>query len=288
MSFTTKAGFILLLGETNAGKSTFLNTVIGQKVSIVSHKVQTTRFKILGIHTQSNIQLIFIDTPGIFKAQRDYDKEMLKLSYGQIKEADIVMLLIDAKKGITEQTKQIISHLNKKQKNIVALNKIDLVNKTLLLEQLTSLQEFAVFQEYFLISATKNDGIDKLLNYLQNNVTENPFFFDEDQISDLDLNKMATEITREKIYKFLNQELPYNIGIEHVSWQENDIKIVIHQNVYVSKANYKAIILGHKGEKIKSIRKAAMEEMTTNFHKKVNLYLTVKVDENLFNKRIIT
>lgn len=274
-----KSGFVLLLGETNAGKSTLLNSILGEKVSIVSHKVQTTRLRILGIYTNKEAQIVFIDTPGIFNPKRSFDKEMVNLSYSQIKEADIILFLVDANKGLTEQTKNIIAKIPKNKTNIVVFNKVDLIPKEKLLELVKGIEDLDKFAKVFMISALKKQGLKELLLYLQNNIPADNWYFDSEQTTNLPEYQQATEITQEQIYLQLHQELPYNICVEHVSWQETDEKIIIYQDIYVSKDSYKGMILGKQGTKIKQIRIKANKAMVKQFHKAVELHLHIKVND---------
>ena len=284
---TKKSVFVAVIGETNAGKSTLINHLIGQKVSIVSHKVQTTRFKILGILTELNNQIVFIDTPGIFNPKRNFDKAMIKLSYLQIEEADIILFLLDCNKGITHETENILNKLKgaTDKKIILVLNKIDIIKKEELLTLATYFNAQLMFQEIFMVSALKGDGLKDVVKYLENNMCHDLWYFEEDQVSDQQLSQIACEITREKIYKFLNQELPYQIIVEHIQWTENERKIEIHQNIYVAKDNYKGMVLGKGGSKIKDIRMAAMSEMKKEFGKNVSLFLFIKVDEKIFDRQ---
>ncbi len=282
-----KSVFVLLIGETNAGKSTLVNSIVDSKVSIVSHKVQTTRFKILGIHSKGDLQVIFIDTPGIFNSKRDFDKEMINLSYSQIKEADIVAVIADSNKRITEHTRNIIKKIPENKKVIFIFNKVDLIRKEKLLELVSQLDDSNKFDRFFMISALKKKGINDLLLYLENNTFHNNWFYDENQISDLQLNQLATEITREKIYKHLHQELPYQITVVHDKWEETDQSISIYQTIFIAKNNYKGIILGKSGEKIKQIKVDSSKDLEKEFGKKIKLYLYVKVDEKIFQKTIL-
>jgi GTP-binding protein Era len=282
-----KSVFVLLIGETNAGKSTLVNSIVKAKVSIVSHKVQTTRFKVLGIHTDGNAQIIFIDTPGIFNPQRDFDKEMVNTSYSQIEEADIVAVLLDSNKGLTQQTKNIIQRIPENKKAIFIFNKVDLIKKEKLLELISKIEDSHKFDRFFMISALKNKGINDMLLYFENNTAHDNWFFDEDQTSDLQLNQLATEITREKIYKHLHQELPYQIAVVHDKWEETEDTISIHQTIFIVKSNYKGMILGKGGEKIKQIKVDSSNDLEKEFGKKVKLYLYVKVDEKIFQKIIL-
>lgn len=274
-----KSGFVLLLGETNAGKSTLLNSILKEKVSIVSHKVQTTRLRILGIYTNANNQIVFIDTPGIFNPKRSFDKEMVNLSYSQITEADMVLFLVDANKGLTAQTKNIIAKLPNKKTNIFVFNKVDLIPKEKLLELVKGIEDLHKFAKVFMISALKKQGLKELLLYLENNIPIDNWYFGSDQITNLPEYQQATEITQEQIYAQLHQELPYNICVEHVSWQETDEKIIIYQDIYVTKTSYKGMILGKQGAKIKQIRIKAAKAMFKQFHKTVELHLHIKVND---------
>ena len=274
-----KSGFVLLLGETNAGKSTLLNSILGEKVSIVSHKVQTTRLRILGIYTNNEAQIVFIDTPGIFNPKRSFDKEMVNLSYSQIVNADIILFLVDANKGLTEQTKNIIAKIPKNKTNIFVFNKVDLIPKEKLLALVKGIEDLDKFAKVFMISALKKQGLKELLLYLQNNIPTDTWYFDSEQTTNLPEYQQATEITQEQIYAQLHQELPYNICVEHVSWQELDEKIIIYQDIYVSKDSYKGMILGKQGTKIKQIRIKSTKAMVKQFHKNVELHLHIKVND---------
>ncbi|MCL2567224.1 MAG: GTPase Era [Alphaproteobacteria bacterium] len=279
-----KSVFVLLIGETNAGKSTLVNAVLDSHISIVSHKVQTTRFKILGIHTVEDSQIIFIDTPGIFTPKRDFDREMLNISFSQIEEADIIAVMVDSQKGITKYTEDIIKKIPPHKKTIFIFNKVDLIKKEKLLEMLGNIEDSQKFDRFFMVSALKKKGLQDIIIYLANNAVHDNWFYEEDQISDLPLYQLAAEITREKIYKHLHQELPYQITVAADKWEEGDNLITVHQTVFVAKANYKGMILGKGGEKIKQIRIEAMADMQKEFGKRVNLFLYVKVDEKIFSR----
>lgn len=280
-----KSSFVLILGETNAGKSTLLNKIIGDKVAIVSHKVQTTRHKILGIYTQNHNQLVFIDTPGIFNPQRDFDKNMVDISYSAIEEADSIIFLLDANKGLTKLSSSIIEKLPENKKNIFVINKVDLIAKDKLLDLVNQIKDYNKFSDFFYISAKTGLGVDNLVSYLIKNSKEDVWYFDEDQTSDQSLSKIATEITREHIYEFLHQELPYNMAVEHLSWEEDDVKITIHQNVYAINDNHKSMLIGKNASKIKQIRISSQKQMEKLFGKRVSLFLMVKVsDKWLYNK----
>lgn len=280
-----KSSFVLILGETNAGKSTLINKIIGDKIAIVSHKVQTTRHKILGIHTHEQNQLVFIDTPGIFNPKRDFDKNMVDISFSAIEEADNIIFLLDVNKGITKLTAQIIEKLPKNKKNIFVINKVDLISKDKLLDLVNQIKDYDKFDDFFYISAKTGSGVDDLLTYLLKNTKEDVWYFDEEQTSDQSLAKLATEITREHIYEYLHQELPYNIAVEHLDWQEDDVKITIHQNIYTINDNHKSMLIGKNATKIRQIRMSSQSQMQKLFHKRVSLFLMVKVsDKWLYNK----
>jgi GTP-binding protein Era len=278
-----KSGFVLLLGETNAGKSTLLNTILGQKVAITSHKVQTTRFKILGVLNKNNNQIIFIDTPGIFKPQRKFDETMVNTSYSAISDADVVIVLLDANKGLTEKTHEIIKQLPTDKKSILVLNKADLMNQQQILNILNAVKDFNVFDKFFIISAinenldSKKSGVADLILYLEQHLPNNHWFFNHDELSDQNMNIIASEITREQIYKYLHQEIPYNITVEAVKWDETPKSVQIAQNILVSKENYKGMVVGKGGSTIAQIRQGAEFELQKQLNKKVILNLSVKV-----------
>ncbi len=281
-----KSSFVLLLGETNAGKSTLLNKIIGEKISIVSHKVQTTRYKILGIYTKNESQLVFIDTPGIFNPQRNFDSNMVNISYSQIEEADNIIFLLDANKGLTKLSEQIIEKLPKNKKNLFVINKIDLISKDKLLEIINVIKSYDKFDDFFYISAKNGNGVEPLVKYLLHNAKEDNWYYDEDQTSDQPLFKIAEEISRENIYEYVHQELPYNIALEHISWEEDANHIKINQNIYVINDNHKGMLLGKGGIKIKQIRVASQKAMEKVFHKKVSLFLFVKVNSKWLDQQL--
>ena len=282
----TKSSFIAIIGETNAGKSTLLNEIIGAKVSIISHKVQTTRRKILGIFTQDETQLVFVDTPGLFSPKKRLEKAMVKAAWDATKDCDQIVLLVDAAKkdlSHSQNAAEKISSLEKKK--ILVLNKIDLLPKPKLLEIIQKFENYN-FDHIFMISALKDDGVDELLKKLFHDAPPSPWFYLEDQVSDLSLSTHAEEITREKVYQFLNQELPYSIFVSNEKFENfdnGDIKIT--QTIIVERANQKLIVLGEKGSKIKMIGQSARKEMERFFNKKVHLFLHVTVDEKWQEKK---
>jgi len=214
----------------------------------------------------------------LFSANREFDKQMVKASYSSIAEADIVMVIIDANKGITNTTKQIIAQIPSNKKQVLSINKMDLLSKEKMFNLLQQANTLSNFNHFFVVSATKNKGIDSLLKYLFSNVPQADWLFLEDDLSNQSLQQMATEITREKIYEYVHQELPYNIAVEHDKWEETPVNITIYQTINVAKASYKPILLGEKASKIKSIRMASQQDISKLVNKKVSLFLHVKVN----------
>lgn len=282
-SKNTKCGFIALIGATNSGKSTLLNTILATKVSITSHKVQTTRNQIRGIKTDDNTQMVFIDTPGIFNPKGKFDKAMVSSAWSAMNDSDCVIFLLDAHKGITDTFNSIVKKLRTINTPIaLCLNKVDLLKKEDLLKLTSKITEIApdLFKEVFMISALRNDGIDDLVKWIKNQMPESPFFFDSEIKSDLPLELRLSEITREKVYELLHQELPYSITIKTDRIEEEKGAFTVRQTIYTSSENHKAIIIGEHGSKIKNIGIKAREEMSVIMGKKVNLFLFVKVKEN--------
>lgn len=278
----TRAGFIAILGAPNVGKSTLLNQLVGTKVSIVSPKVQTTRSRVLGICIEGDAQVIFIDTPGIFKPRRRLDRAMVAAAWGGGADADDVLLLIDASRGIDGNTKAIIEKLKKSERTVtLALNKVDLVKKPALLKLAEEANQSEIFSDIFMISAETGDGVADLMAFLTARVPEGPWLFPEDQISDMPGRLTAAEITREQLYLQLYQELPYAAAVETESWKEQDDGSVrIEQVIYVERASQKGIVLGKKGSRIKSLGEAARKELEEIFERRVHLFLFIKVREN--------
>jgi GTPase len=278
----TRCGFIAILGAPNVGKSTLLNRVVGTKVSIVSPKVQTTRTRVLGIALDGDAQLIFIDTPGIFQPKRRLDRAMVAAAWGGAGDADHVVLLVDSQRGITPDTQSIIDKLKNQEgrKVDLALNKVDLVNKENLLALTEKLNEYGIFEEIFMISAEKGDGVDDLVAYLKSKMPISPWLFPEDQISDMPLRLLAAEITREKLYLKLHQELPYATTVETEAWEEKDDGSVrIEQTIYVERESQRSIVLGKGGKMIKSIGAESRRDLAEIADRTVHLFLFVKVRE---------
>ena len=281
----TRSGFVALIGAPNAGKSTLLNQLVGAKVSIVTHKVQTTRAIVRGIATQENAQIVFIDTPGIFNPRRTLDRAMVTTAWGGAKDADIVALLIDAERGIKGDAAAILEKLKDvAQPKILILNKIDRVKRETLLELAARANEAVDFERTFMISALQGSGCDDLLAYLSETLPVGPWYYPEDQLSDLPMRQLAAEITREKLFLRLHQELPYAIHVETEKWEERkDGSVRIDQVVYVERDSQKKIVLGHKGSAIRAVGQAAREELAGILEQKVHLFLFVKVREGWGN-----
>ncbi|TSD85369.1 GTPase Era [Mycobacterium sp. KBS0706] len=279
----TRCGFVALIGAPNAGKSTLLNTLVGTKVAIVSPKVQTTRSRVLGILTEGTTQIVFVDTPGIFKPRRRLDRAMVAAAWAGAAEGDLVLLLVDAAlKGVREETRGIVEKLAQtKRKAILILNKIDAVRHEVLLSLAADLNATGVFTDTFMISALTGSGVDDLRRHLAAHLPEGPWLFPEDQVSDMPMRLLAAEITREKLFLRLQQELPYAVAVETESWEEQpDGSVRISQIIYVQRDGQKAIVLGRGGQMIKAIGTAARLELEEITEQRVHLALFVKVREN--------
>ncbi|MCP4070516.1 MAG: GTPase Era [Hyphomicrobiales bacterium] len=284
-SAPSRAGFVALIGAPNAGKSTLMNRLVGAKVSIVTHKVQTTRAIIRGITVHENCQIVFVDTPGIFKPRRKLDTAMVTTAWGGARDADQVALLIDCERGITGDIEDILQSLrNVRQPKILLLNKIDTVRRDKLLALASKANETVSFDRTFMISALKGDGCSDMLDYLCGSLPESPFLYPEDQISDLPMRQLAAEITREKLFLRLHQELPYASHVETENWTpEPKGGVRVEQVIYVERESQKKIIIGKAGSTIKAISMAARREIATIIGEQVHLFLFVKVRENWVN-----
>lgn len=278
----THSGFVALIGAPNVGKSTLVNRLVGTKVSIVTRKVQTTRALIRGIITHNNTQIVLVDTPGIFTPKRRLDRAMVTTAWSGAKDADMVLVLVDAAKGLDEETEEVFASLSKvKQEKILVINKVDSVPRPSLLELAKKLNEGQQFSETFMISALKGTGCDDLLDYLAKKLPEGPWYYPEDQISDMPMRQLAAEITREKLYMRLHNELPYASTVETESWEERpDGSVKINQIIYVEREGQKKIVLGTKGETIKAIGQAARKELMEILEQRVHLFLFVKVRDH--------
>lgn len=277
-----RSSFIAVCGAPNSGKSTLINLLVGSKITIVSPRPQTTRITIRGIAVYDDAQLVYIDTPGIFRPKGKRQKEMVKSAWGGVDEAEQILLLIDAKKGLDAKTRDVVEALQTKGKKVIcAINKVDLVDKGRLLPMVEELHDSEIFSEIFMISAEKNLEIEKLKNYLISKAVEQPWPYDKEQISDMNDRLFAAEITREKAFLMLRDELPYGVDVETETYKEDDKRIEIHQNVLTGQENHKKIIIGKKAEMVKKIGTMARKEMEKIFGLKVNLFLHVKVDKKL-------
>lgn len=278
----TRSGFVALIGAPNAGKSTLLNRLVGAKVSIVTHKVQTTRALVRGIATHGAAQIVFVDTPGIFRPKRRLDTAMVTTAWGGAKDADIVLVLIDAERGIRGDADAILERLKDvRQPMALVLNKIDRVRHEALFALAKEANERVPFQRTFMVSALTGSGCEDLLDYLAEALPAGPWYYPEDQISDLPMRQLAAEITREKLYLRLHQELPYSSHVETEKWEEKkDGSVRIEQVIYVERDSQKKIVLGRKGETIRAIGQAARMEIAAILEQKVHLFLFVKVREN--------
>jgi GTPase len=278
----THSGFVALIGATNAGKSTLVNRLVGAKVSIVSHKVQTTRAIVRGIAIHKNAQIVFMDTPGIFKPRRRLDRAMVTSAWGGAKDADLIMLLVDSERGLRGDAEAILEGLqNVPQKKLLVLNKIDRVNRESLLALSAAANEKVEFEKTFMISAENGSGCEDVMDYLAETLPEGPWYYPEDQISDLPIRQLAAEITREKLFLRLHQELPYSSHVETEKWEERkDGSVRIEQVIYVERDSQKKITLGKGGETIKAISSASRRELSEILEQNVHLFLFVKVREN--------
>ncbi len=278
----TRAGFVALIGEPNAGKSTLLNRMVGAKVSIVTHKVQTTRTRIRGVAMAGQTQIVFVDTPGLFRPRRRLDRAMVAAAWGGAADADLIVLLVEAHRGLTDGTRAIIDTMKDRipqgQKVALAINKIDRVKAEVLLGLAQKLNEAFPFVETFMISAEKGHGVDKLKTWLAGELPHAAWYYPEDQIADLPLRMIAAEMTREKLTLRLHEEIPYQLTVETEKWDDQaDGSVMIMQIIYVMRDGHKGIVLGNKGETIKSIGTAARAEISAFLEKTVHLFLEVKV-----------
>ena len=280
---STRAGFVALIGEPNAGKSTLLNRMVGAKVSIVTHKVQTTRARIRGVAMEGESQIVFVDTPGLFRPRRRLDRAMVAAAWGGAADADIIVMLVEAHRGVTEGVERILENLAEvagTRPVALAINKIDRVKSDALLGLTKDLNERYPFVQTYLISAEKGHGVEDLRKWLAAELPESPWLYPEDQIADLPMRMIAAEITREKLTLRLHQELPYQLTVETENWEERkDGSARIDQVIYVMRDGHKGIVLGRKGETIKAISQAAREELEGFLDRKVHLFLQVKVRE---------
>ena len=281
----TKCGFIAILGASNSGKSTFLNTILNEKIAIVTHKVQTTRGQIRGIKTDDNSQIIFIDTPGIFNAKEKFGRAMVSSAWSAMDNSDAVIYILDVTKGITKTFTSIINHLKTINTPIaLVLNKIDLIEKNKLLSLTDEIIKIVpdLFNEIFMISALKNDGLNAVLEWIKQKIPYGDFVYEKNITTDIPLEIQLAEITREKIYELLHQELPYNIAVKTIDIKK-DAKgkaTIVSQEIYTNSVNHVSIIVGNKGKKLKEIGIKARKDMEKIIGNKVCLFTKVNVNEN--------
>jgi len=281
----TKAGFVSLIGAPNAGKSSITNHFAGSKVSIVSNKAQTTRAVIKGIGVFENTQIIFLDTPGIFSPKRRLDRAMVLSAWEGAKDADIVVLVVDAKRGFDFESRAIVQKLKEdKVKAVLVLNKTDLVKKEKLLDLSAEINAMYAFEKTFFVSAQTGEGLEDFYAYLAENLPQSPWFYPEDEMSDMPLKLLAAELVREKLFLNLKDELPYALTVEPELWQRRDDGSVrAEMTIYVERDNQKIIVLGKGGQMIKKIGMAARKELEELLDERIHLFLFVKVRENWGN-----
>ncbi|MGC1467529.1 MAG: GTPase Era [Pseudolabrys sp.] len=278
----TRCGFVALIGAPNAGKSTLLNALVGSKVSIVSRKVQTTRALVRGIAVEGDAQVIFVDTPGIFTPRRRLDRAMVTSAWSGAHEADLIGVMVDARKGIDEEAEALFARLaDAKPAKVLILNKIDVLAKDLLLALTKSANAKAAFEATFMISALKGDGVTDLKRWLAARMPGGPWLYPPDQMSDAPMRQLAAEITREKLFEQLHQELPYHSTVETEAWKElRGGGVRIEQTIYIERESQRKIVLGKGGQTIKAIGAAARKEIAEIIEAKADLFLFVKVREN--------
>jgi GTP-binding protein Era len=279
---TTRCGFVALIGAPNAGKSTLMNALVGAKVTIVSRKVQTTRALVRGIALEGDTQIIFVDTPGIFAPKRRLDRAMVTSAWGGAGDADVIALLVDVRKGITEEVEAILAKLPEaRAPKVLILNKTDAIDPPRLLKLAADLNEKHPFKETFMISALKQRGLDLLRTKLAGMMAPGPWLYPEDQVSDAPLRALAAEITREKLFERLHDELPYESHVETELWKEQpDGSARVEQTIFVTREGHKKIVIGEGGRTIKSIGSAARKDIMEAAETKIHLFLFVKVREN--------
>ncbi len=278
----TRCGFVTLLGAPNAGKSTLTNNFVGSKVSIVSPKAQTTRSIVKGIGIFENTQIIILDTPGIFKPKRRLDRAMVTSAWNGVNDGDILALLVDAKRGFDDETKNIIKRLkDNNSKVILVLNKVDITTDEKLLKLCADLNSAYSFEETFMISALGGKGVDDFYRYIANNLPLSPWYYPEEQMSDLPLKLLCAEMVREKLFLNLHQELPYAITVEPELWErKEDDSVRAEMTIYVERTSQRQIVLGYKGAMIKKIGQSARYELEKLLEERIHLFLFVKVREN--------
>jgi GTP-binding protein Era len=275
----TRCGLVAVVGAPNAGKSTLVNALVGQKVAIVSAKVQTTRTRLMGIAVDGDAQLLLVDTPGIFRPRRRLDRAMVQAAWEGAEDADAILLVVDARTGMTEGVGAIVEGLKARREPVwLVLNKVDATAKDKLLKLTLLFNERMAFAETFMVSATTGDGVPDLKAKLAGVMPEGPWHFPEDQVSDVTTRLLAAEITREQLYRQLHEELPYASTVETEKWEERrDGSAAIHQQILVERDSQRAIVLGKGGSQIKKIGAAARTELEEQLGRRVHLFLHVKV-----------
>lgn len=278
----TRCGFVALLGAPNAGKSTLMNRLMGTKVSIVTPKVQTTRSRIIGVVVHGAAQLVFVDTPGIFQPKGRLERAMVEAAWTGAADADLVVLLVDATRGIDDDTQRIVDGLKQAGRTaFAAINKVDAVRRDSLLGIAAALDGTGIFAEIFMVSALTGDGVDDMLPKLAARLPEGPWLYPEDQLGDMNERLFAAEITREKLFLNLHQEIPYALTVETENWEEReDGSVRIDQTIFVEKPGQRAIVLGKGGQMAKRVGAAARKELEELLERRVHLFLFVKVREN--------
>ena len=282
----TKAGFVALIGAPNAGKSTLMNAMVGQKVSIVTPKVQTTRSRVRGIVMHNDIQIIFVDTPGIFTPKRRLDRAMVQAAWQGANDGDVLLLLHDcARRAVDDDTASILVNLAKSGRRVsLVLNKIDLAPHERLLKRAAELSEHYDFERVFMVSAETNSGIGDLKAWLAAQMPDSPYFFDPDDLSDMPLRLLAAETLREKLFLNLHQELPYQLTVETDNWNErNDGSAEVHLSIYVAREGHRGIILGKGGQKMRCIGTAARKELEMALDRRIHLFTHVKYRKDWMN-----
>ena len=277
-----RCGFVALIGAPNAGKSTLLNALVGTKIAIVTPKVQTTRTRMLGVAMEGQSQIIYIDTPGIFAPKRRLDRAMVQTAWQGATDADLTLWLVDAKRGMANEVKQIAEALTEQERRVtLVLTKTDLIKPDKLLPLSAALNDMAPVEETYMVSAPQGDGVQDLRDYLRRSVPVGPWHFPEDTLTDQASRIMAAELTREALFLKLHQELPYGIAVETETWEEKDDgSVKISQVVYVQRDNHKAMVIGKGGSMIKAVGEAARKEIEALLERRVHLFLHAKVQEN--------
>lgn len=282
----TYSGFVAIIGPTNAGKSTLLNRIMGRKVSIVSHKVQTTRTRLRAVKMVGDRQIIFVDTPGVFKPSRRLDRAMVSAAMDALSDADAVLLLVDAKHGVTDTIRGLAEKLQDRPNLYAVINKSDAIRKQDMLPIAAELSELAPFKEIFMVSALKNDGLDSMLETLANDMPESPYLYDPSDAPDVPDHLYLAELTREKIYKYIHQEIPYHIYVETEKVDvDPDGVLEIYQKVVVHSEGHKKIVIGRGGEQLKRIGTEARHDIQDQWGVNARLHLFVRVEENWEDKR---